>query len=1093
MSKGPAALREAPGGFCHPHPPAGKPAEGSSEAETFETLVIDGARRRGEPHTWPRASLGPVRLSSRRAVLPLLATALITLVVWVLLVPSSAAVGPPSTSLSPTSPTLPTPPPLPGRDASVASVHLLLAIPSSSASITASPNPASPGQTVSFTVSYVSSIGGCASTEPDWCTWGLDYGDGSTPGYIPCEGSTDTETFTHAYSTGGSFTVGGGASSYVNEYSDSACTSILGSTPPTPITETVLSPLTAGAITPGSPTLDAGQSVTLTSNPSSGTPPYSIQWYSSASCGTAITGATSSTYVASPTATTVYTYQVTDSASNVACSSSDTVTVNPMPSATASATPAPADVGVPVAFTGSVSGGTAPVTYLWHFGDGSTSSTTQNPTHAYATLGTYVARLWTNDSVGGSSTVSLTIGVNPVPTLTASVTPSTGDALSPVAFHALVSGGSTPVSVAWIFGDGIHATGAFTNHTYNARGNYTVHAWANDSAGQTATATVTVVVNAALTTPTLSASPSPTDVGMPATFAAAFWGGTPAYTTTWKFGDGLSGTGTNLQHTFGTAGTFTVRCWVNDSGGGSRNATLRVVVDPALVLVSFTGAFAPTAPHTLDLGQSLAMTVVTSGGGTPLNYSYTGVPPGCLSADRPTIVCLPTTTGNYSVAVRVTDPVGGTISATLSVTIDPALVLSSFTPPVAQVSLGASVTLVASAYGGTNPLSYLYTGLPSGCVSSSFPSIGCAPTKVGTFTVELEVSDPTGGARYANLSLVVNPDPVITLVTASPQNSTQGTAVDFRAVVTGGTNPLTFNWSGLPPGCSAQQFTSSSDTCSPNSPGTYWVHATVTDADHRQANASVEIRVTPTPGVFTSYVGWLLVGILAVVAVVVVLLVLRHRRHRTPQALTPEEEHMLAMGALSSPGMVAEATPPSDLQPHPGEYAPSPEGYVYPDEGPAPPPGPPPQDEGYPPTPPPPETAEGAQFGTPSPEVEGPAPVDTLAPGPPPGWAPAPEETYAAPLPPPPPPRMDPEATPWSVPPAPPPPPAEDAYSPPAPPPPMLSAPSTLPPPPPPPPDPAQPSAQAHPSGPAGQGACFVCGRPIGVDGHCSFCGYSRG
>jgi YVTN family beta-propeller protein len=73
--------------------------------------------------------------------------------------------------------------------------------------------------------------------------------------------------------------------------------------------------LVAGAITPSSPKIDNGQSITLTANPSGGTTPYSYQWYLGAGCNTAISGATSSTYSASPTSNTLYSYQVTDSAS----------------------------------------------------------------------------------------------------------------------------------------------------------------------------------------------------------------------------------------------------------------------------------------------------------------------------------------------------------------------------------------------------------------------------------------------------------------------------------------------------------------------------------------------------------------------------------------------------------------------------------------------------------------------------------------------------------------------------------------------------------------------------------------------------------
>ena len=92
--------------------------------------------------------------------------------------------------------------------------------------------------------------------------------------------------------------------------------------------------LSAGSVTPSSPTIDSGQSVTLTANPSGGTTPYSYQWYSgtSSTCSSdsAISGATSSTYSASPTTNTYYCYTVTDSATTAtsATSATDLVTIS---------------------------------------------------------------------------------------------------------------------------------------------------------------------------------------------------------------------------------------------------------------------------------------------------------------------------------------------------------------------------------------------------------------------------------------------------------------------------------------------------------------------------------------------------------------------------------------------------------------------------------------------------------------------------------------------------------------------------------------------------------------------------------------------
>src|SRR3989475_5981161 len=78
---------------------------------------------------------------------------------------------------------------------------------------------------------------------------------------------------------------------------------------------TVNPALVAGAITPPSPSIDNGQSISLSAAPSAGTSPYGYQWFAAASCvsGSQVPGATSSMLVASPSSTTTYSYRVMDS------------------------------------------------------------------------------------------------------------------------------------------------------------------------------------------------------------------------------------------------------------------------------------------------------------------------------------------------------------------------------------------------------------------------------------------------------------------------------------------------------------------------------------------------------------------------------------------------------------------------------------------------------------------------------------------------------------------------------------------------------------------------------------------------------------
>src|SRR5581483_7749697 len=78
--------------------------------------------------------------------------------------------------------------------------------------------------------------------------------------------------------------------------------------------------------------------------------------------------------------------------------------------AAAGASPTTGNAPLSVSFTGSATGGTAPYSYSWNFGDGS-SSTAQNPSHTYSSAGTFTATLTVTDSSSPAKTATATATV----------------------------------------------------------------------------------------------------------------------------------------------------------------------------------------------------------------------------------------------------------------------------------------------------------------------------------------------------------------------------------------------------------------------------------------------------------------------------------------------------------------------------------------------------------------------------------------------------------------------------------------------------------------------------------------------------------
>ena len=131
------------------------------------------------------------------------------------------------------------------------------------------------------------------------------------------------------------------------------------------------------------------------------------------------------------------------SASAVAVASGLTVRATVLPSG--------GDVGIALSFRAVGTGGTAPLSFAWQFGDGSTS-TGATPTHAYPSAGTDRVNLTATDALGAVATASLSVVVASDPTATISAAPSAPGASSD-RLSANVSGGTAPFNYTWLFGD----------------------------------------------------------------------------------------------------------------------------------------------------------------------------------------------------------------------------------------------------------------------------------------------------------------------------------------------------------------------------------------------------------------------------------------------------------------------------------------------------------------------------------------------------------------------------------------------------------------------------------------------------------------
>ena len=188
------------------------------------------------------------------------------------------------------------------------------------------------------------------------------------------------------------------------------------------------------------------------------------------------------------------------------------------------------------------------VAWAWQFGDGAIA-TGVTATHSYAAAGTYTITLTVtdNDGLTGVATQQVTAIEPPKPPVAAFTV--TADYLS-VSVDG--SGSSDPdgtvVAWAWDFGDGGAAAGVTATHVYAAAGTYLITLTVTDSQALTnsLSKSVTVVAN----TPPVAAF-TYTVTGQAVMFdASASTDDKGIVSWSWDFGDGSTGSGQTVEHTF---------------------------------------------------------------------------------------------------------------------------------------------------------------------------------------------------------------------------------------------------------------------------------------------------------------------------------------------------------------------------------------------------------------------------------------------------------------------------------------------------------------------------------------------------------------
>jgi PKD repeat protein len=337
------------------------------------------------------------------------------------------------------------------------------------------------------------------------------------------------------------------------------------------VTDILTGPLTCESVT-GPGTVEVGQPASFDANVTGGSPQRTYTWnFDDGNAST--TGTPNAVTVYGATGT--YTVNVTATDRTGASASGDTsIDVVAGPAAQIGPTPGIWDVGAPISFTGSMTGGHAPGTFSWKFGDGVTGSG-DVVSHTYRSVGSFTVELTVADSVGGVGHAVISVDIIPGPAV-GIVAAGIADTHVPFLVQGNVTGGLPSYRYFWSFGDGEQAATLSAVHEYTTPDTYTLNFSVLDSANASAGASLAVRVAAF---PTLAIN-APTGViaGDPADFSAGTTGGQAPFTYLWALPNGTGATGANATFTFASAGTYELHLRAMDAVGAEVNATLNVTV-----------------------------------------------------------------------------------------------------------------------------------------------------------------------------------------------------------------------------------------------------------------------------------------------------------------------------------------------------------------------------------------------------------------------------------------------------------------------------------------------------------------------------------
>ena len=337
-----------------------------------------------------------------------------------------------------------------------------------------------------------------------------------------------------------------------------------------------------------------------------------------------------------------------------------------------------------------------------------------------------------------------------------------------------------------------HWFGSYTPQTSDPGGLWSLVVNATDSPTPPNTGSASTAVTLqdrppiASFTSTPSSAPTGTAITFDGTASYDLDGTVVSYS--WAFGDGATGAGSVVTHSYSPAKTYTVTLTVTDNGGVTGSTTSQVTITDRPPVVGFT-----PSPTTANTGQSITLSISVSDPdgtisttrvdwGDSMTQLYSGA---VTSATHSYASTGSSTSQIFTIIVTATDNNASYTSTSSQVTINDRVPIPSFNPSSSSLTTGQDVTLTISAADPDGTVASIRVDWGDGTIDTlsgtatsdvhGYGSTGTSTSKV--FTISVNATDNSGSTGISSSQVNVSDRPPVITFTASPASISTGQTV----------------------------------------------------------------------------------------------------------------------------------------------------------------------------------------------------------------------------------------------------------------------------------------------------------------------------